>query len=465
MLLDQPILSLHRLLKTKRVSPVELVDECFESIDTHDSHLHAFITQVDRDTLQRQARDVNITSPLSGIPYVLKDAYVTAGLQTTAGSEVLKNYVPPYSATVVNRLAASGALLLGKTSQDAWGHGASTENTDFPPAQNPWDATRVAGGSTGGVAVAVAARMSAFGIGEDTGGSIRNPAGWCGISGLKVTYGRVSRYGAIAYASSLDTMGPMAKSVEDLAVVLQYVAGQDPYDATSSPHPVADYTTQISAGVKGKVIGLPREFLEEGLDPQVRQLILDAAGELAKLGAKIDNSLSLPSLRYGVAVYYLLAPSETSSNLGRYDGVRYGQDRSHFTPETMRRIIMGTYALSAGYYDAYYLKAQKVRTVILQDYRRAFAKCDLILGPISPTPATRFGELIADPTKNMLADYYTCTVNTAGIPALALPCGFTAAGLPVGMQLMGQMFSEKGLLQAGYAYQQVTHHHDRRPPL
>lgn len=465
MLVNNSILSLHQELKTKKISPSELLADCFSAIDEKNPLINAFITQADREILKKQAQTIKITNPLSGIPYVLKDAYLTSGLRTTAGSQMLANYIPQYDATLYTKLKSEGALLLGKTNQDAWGHGASTENTDFGPTKNPWDLSRVAGGSSGGAAAAISSRMSIFAIGEDTGGSIRNPAGWCGISGLKVTYGRVSRYGAIAYASSLDTMGPMAKSVEDLAVILNAIAGSDPKDATSSPHPVPNYLAHINEGIKGKVIGLPKEFFGDGLDPQVKAQVLNAAKTFSRLGAKIDDTVSLPSLPFGVAVYYIIAPSETSSNLGRYDGIRYGTDRTHFTFESMRRIMIGTYALSAGYYDAYYKKALQARTLIIKDYAEAFSHCDLLLGPISPTPATRFGELINDPVKNMLADTYTVTVNTAGIPSLALPCGFTNDKLPIGMQLQGPMFQEELLFQAGFAYQQATKWHEESPSI
>lgn len=465
MLLENTISQLHSQLKTQQISAGDLLKECFNNIDKSDTRLNVFITQADRQKLLEKARKTKIDNLLSGIPYVLKDAYNTQGLLTTAGSNVLKNYIPPYTATLVNKLEKAGSLLLGKTNQDAWGHGASTENTDFGPTLNPWDQTRVAGGSTGGVAAALATRMACYGIGEDTGGSIRNPAGWCGVSGLKVTYGRVSRYGAIAYASSLDTMGPMARSVEDLAAILSTIAGRDPYDATSSPRQVDDYLTRISQGVEGKVIGLPNEYYTDGLDPEVKKLANEAAKTFERLGAKIDNSISLPSLKYGVAVYYILAPSETSSNLARYDGIRYGQDRSNFTLETRRRIMIGTYALSSGYYDAYYKKAQQARTSIIKEFDSAFTECDFLLCPISATPATKLGELITDPVKNMLGDIYTVTTNTAGIPSLAIPCGFTETGLPVGMQLQGPMFSEAELFKAGYAYQQITNWHHAQPDL
>ena len=464
MLIDESIASLASKLRNKDISPVEIAKQCLDQIEKRNPTINAFITKVDSKAVLDQAKKVKLTTPLSGIPYVLKDAYVTKDLRTTAGSNVLSNYIPEYDATVVHKVNSAGAILLGKMNMDAWGHGGSTENTDFGPTKNPWDVTRVPGGSGGGPAAAIAARMCSFAIGEDTGGSIRNPAGWCGITGLKVTYGRVSRYGSIAYASSFDTVGPTAKTAEDCALILQHIAGQDPYDATSSPLPVGDYLSQIKQGVKGKIIGIPKEFMSEGLDPEIKQLVLLAAKQFTDLGAKIEE-VTLPTSEYAISVYYLLAPSETSSNLARYDGIRYGNGRDKFTPETMRRIMIGTYALSAGYYDAYYKKAQQARTLIIKDYEKVFTNCDMILTPVSPTPPTKFGELINNPVKNMLADIYTVTTNTAGIPALALPCGFTKTGFPVGMQLQGPMFSEELLLQTGYAYQQVTDHHVQKPRL
>lgn len=464
MLLDLSISEVAAKYRSGEVLPVDVVKECLANIEKHNPSLNAFITIRDKQELLEEAQKTKFVTLLSGIPYVLKDAYVTKGLRTTAASKVLENYIPDYNATVVDKLKNAGAILIGKTNMDAWGHGGSTENTDFGPTKNPWDPNRVAGGSGGGPAAAIASRMCLFAIGEDTGGSIRNPAGWCGITGLKVTYGRVSRYGSIAYASSFDTVGPTAKTAEDCALILQHIAGQDPYDATSSPLQVGDYTTHIQDGIKGKIIGIPKEFMGKGLNSEVKQLILQAVQKFVGLGAKVEE-VSLPTSKYAVSVYYLLAPSETSSNLARYDGIRYGNGRDKFTPETMRRIMIGSYALSAGYYDAYYKKAQQARTLIIKDYEKIFSKCDLILSPISPTPATKLGELISDPVKNMLADIYTVTTNTAGIPALALPCGFTKTGLPVGMQLQGPMFSEKLLLQAGYAYQQATDWHVRKPQL
>ncbi|KKU95226.1 MAG: Glutamyl-tRNA(Gln) amidotransferase subunit A [Candidatus Gottesmanbacteria bacterium GW2011_GWA1_48_13] len=464
MLVDDTISNLSTRLKKKEISAVDIATECLEQIEKLNPKINAFITQVNPKTVLNHAKKIKLTTSLSGIPYVLKDAYITKDLRTTAGSNVLSNYIPQYDATVVSKVNSAGSILLGKMNMDAWGHGGSTENTDFSPTRNPWDITRVAGGSGGGPAAAIASRMCSFAIGEDSGGSIRNPAGWCGITGLKVTYGRVSRYGSIAYASSFDTVGPTAKTAEDCALILQYIAGLDPYDATSSPLPVGNYLSHLREDIKGKIIGLPKEFMGKGLDSEVKQLVLQAAKKFIDLGAKVEE-VSLPTLEYGISVYYLLAPSETSSNLARYDGIRYGNGRDKFTPETMRRIMIGTYALSAGYYDAYYKKAQQARTLIVKDFEKVFNRCDMILSPVSPTPPTKLGELINDPVKNMLADIYTLTTNTAGIPALALPCGFTKTGLPVGMQLQGPMFSEKLLLQAGYAYQQTTSWHVQKPQL
>lgn len=442
--LDLSIAELASKYRSGEASPIDVVKECLENIDKN-SDLNIFITLRDKEELLDEAKNVKFNTLLSGMPYVLKDAYITKGLRTTSASKVLENYIPDYDATVVKKLREAGAILIGKTNMDAWGHGASSENTDFGPVKNPWDKTRVAGGSSGGAAAAVAARMAMFAIGEDTGGSIRNPAGWCGISGLKVTYGRVSRYGAIAYASSLDTVGPMAKSAQDLAIILEQIAGIDKYDATSSPNIVPNYSNNLDVDIKKIKIGIPFE-----LNVQINE----AVTQLKDLGAEIID-ISLPMLKYAVSIYYLLAPSETSSNLGRYDGIRYGNGRENFTQESMRRILIGTFALSSGYYDAYYKKAQQARTKIIEDYQRAFEKCDVIIMPISPDIAPKFGELINDPIKNMLADMYAVTANISGIPSLALPCGFEN-GMPVGFQIQGPMFSEELLLGIGHQYQKST---------
>lgn len=404
------------------------------------------------------------SGPLSGKTFVLKDSYVTEGIKTTAASKVLENYIPQYSATVYKRLIDAGATLVGKMNMDAWGHGATSENTDFGVVKNPWDLTRVAGGSGGGAAVAVATGCADFAIGEDTGGSIRTPAAWCGITGLKVTYGRVSRYGCIAYASSFDTVGPTARAAKECAQVLQVIAGKDPYDATSSPHPVPNYLESINRPLNDLVIGLPKEIFGEGLDKEIKTAIDQAVEIFKKLGVSV-NEVSMPLLDYGVSAYYIIAPSETSSNLARYDGIRFGNGRSRFTSETKRRIMTGTYTLSAGYYDAYYKKAQQVRTLFIREYQKALSQCNILLMPVTPFPPTRIGEFVDDPVQSYLVDVFTTTQNPVGVPALALPCGFTKSNLPIGMQIVGPMFSEDRLLNIGHQYQRATNWHLQVPKL
>ena len=469
MLLDFTISELAVGLRAKKFSSEEIVRECYDTIEKVQPMLNAFITVVDRETALKEARKKDerlkdAISPLHGLPFILKDSYITKNLITTAASQILKTFVPPYNATIYERLLSAGAILIGKTNMDAWGHGATSENNDFGPVRNPWNVAHVAGGSGGGNAAALAVRMAVFGIGEDTGGSIRNPAAWCNVVGLKVTYGRVSRYGCIAYASSFDTVGPTAKTVEDCAIVLEAIAGKDPNDATSSPDPVGSYAKDIANTVKGSVIGVPKECFTAGLDLEIRDSIQQALKVYESLGVKI-REISMPTLDYGVAVYYLIAPSETSSNLGRYDGIRYGTGRSHFTKETMRRIMVGTYALSAGYYDAYYKKAQQVRTLFIEEYKKAFSQCDAILMPVTPTAATKIGETVSDPIKNMLIDYYTVTHNPVGVPSLAIPAGFSSANLPIGMQIVGKMFDESTLFRLAHSYQQVTEWHKKKPPI
>ncbi len=468
MLLDLTIRELSSGLKSKKFSSEDIVRECFINIERINPSINAFTTLRDKNEVLKEARekDNNHTkdkSILYGLPYVIKDSYNTKNIRTTAASNVLENYIPPYNATVYQKAIDTGAILIGKTNMDAWGHGASSENTDFGAVKNPWDNSRVAGGSSGGNAAAIASGMAVFGIGEDTGGSIRCPSSWCNISGLKVTYGRVSRYGCIAYVSSFDTMGPMAKTVEDCAYILQIIAGYDPYDATSSNVEVPDYQSYLSKSKKDIVLGMPKECFGKGLDKEVKDLVLDASKEFENMGYKLKE-ISMPMLDFGVAVYYLIGTSETSSNLARYDGVRYGQSRDNFTKETMRRIMLGTYALSAGYYDAYYKKAQQGRTLFIKEYNKALSECDAILMPVMPMPATKIGELINDPIKNMLADIYTCQT-PVGVPSLAVPCGFTKGNLPVGFQIIGKMFTEQDLLQIGYTYQQRTEWHKKKPKL
>lgn len=464
-MLNKSISELSKLLKTRQISSVDLVKESYARIESLDPKLHSFITIRDKKDAFNDAENIvidNTSSPLAGIPFSLKDAYVTENVRTTAGNKVLDAFIPPYNATVYTLLKNAGGILVGKNNQDAWGHGGSTENTSYQTAHNPWDLERITGGSSGGSAASIVSGMVSFAIGEDTGGSIRNPSSICNISGLKVTYGRVSRYGAIAYASSLDSVGPMAKSVEDLAIILEAIAGKDPKDATSSQRPVDQYSLHLQTNLKGKKIGLPKEFFVEGLDPQCKEILLKAAKQFEKEGAEIVE-VSIPYLRYGVSIYYLIAMSETSSNLARYDAVRYGDKRELFSPETMRRIMIGTYALSAGYADELYKKAQKARTVLIQEFDQAFEKCDVLLSPVIPGKIRKIGELINDPVQNLLEDLYTVPINLVGLPSLAIPAGFTSDDLPIGMQLIGKKFAEQEILQFGHVYQQMTDWHIREP--
>ncbi|EKD80302.1 MAG: hypothetical protein ACD_40C00145G0007 [uncultured bacterium] len=442
-----------------------LIEQCYDRIAKYERDLNAFITLRDKKTVLAELTQAQqSSSPLSGLPYLLKDAYVTSGIQTTAGSNILKGFIPTYDATVYSKLKKAGAILLGKMNMDAWGHGSSTENTDFGATHNPWDLTRVAGGSGGGPGAAISAGFASFAIGEDTGGSIRNPAAWTNTTALKVTYGRVSRYGAIPYVSSFDTVGPVTKTVEECAVILREIAGVDPYDGTSSPEPVPDYVKGLEQSLRGLTLGIPTEMYGPGLDPETKISIMTASKEFEKLGVKIIE-VSLPIAEIGLAAYYLMAPSETSSNLGRYDGIRYGQGRDNFTDETIRRILIGTYALSAGYYDAYYRQAQKVRTLLIQAYAKVLQQCDAIIMPVNPTLPPKIGELMSDPLTLYLADIYTTSINPVGVPSLALPAGFSKSGLPIGMQLVGDKFSEPLLLSLGHQYQQVTDWHTRSPEL
>lgn len=463
MLLEKTIKELLDGYRKKEFSVQDVIEECYANIEKHGQAVNASITLLDKQTVLEKAKSVDFSKPLAGIPFVLKDSYVTQGIKTTCASKVLGDFIPPYSATVYQKLIEAGALLLGKMNMDAWGHGGSSENTDFGRVANPWNLERVAGGSGGGPATAIASRFCAFAIGEDTGGSIRNPAAWNNITGLKVTYGRVSRYGCIAYASSFDTVGPTAKTAEDCALVLKVIAGKDPFDATSSPEKVPDYEKSLDGDPKKITLGFPKEFFSsKGLDPENKESIMAAFQELKKLGYQ-TKEVSLNIMDYVVPVAYIIAPSETSSNLGRYDGIRYGNPRENFTSETKRRIMVGTYALSAGYYDAYYKKAEQVRTIFIQEYNKAFEQCDALFMPVNPIQPPKFGELINDPIANYLADIYTYSQNPVGVPGLALPCGFTKLGLPVGFQLVGKMFSEDLLLQVGRQYQKVTDWHKEKP--
>ena len=469
MLVDLSIQELAQGLRKNTFTIKDLVEECFLQIEKHNPSLNALISVRDKTLVLNEAEEKQkllrpASSVLYGLPYILKDSYNTVGIRTTAASNILKNFNSVYNATVHQRLQDAGAILIGKANMDAWGHGATNENSDFGPVKNPYDLSRVAGGSGGGVAAAIATRMAVFGIGEDTGGSIRNPAAWNNITALKVTYGRVSRYGCIAYASSFDTVGPTAKTVEECTHILEVIAGKDQRDATSSPHSVPKYSQKLNTSIKGKVIGIPKELIGQGLDPEIKENLIRATKEFSKLGV-IIKEVSMPMIAYGISVYYLIAPSETSSNLARYDGIRYGKGRKYFNQETTRRIMIGTYALSAGYYDAYYKKAQQARTLFIKEYDKAFSECDALLMPVTPTPPTKIGEAINDPVQNMLLDVYTVTQNPVGVPSLAIPSGFTKNHLPIGMQIVGKMFSEDLLLNIGYAYQQVTDWHKRKPAI
>lgn len=478
------IQQLRKKLIDGEVTSVELTRACLERIKATDDRINAFITLCEEQALaaaeEADKRLAAGTAPaLTGIPVAVKDIFNTLDVKTTCGSRILANYVSPYDATAVSKLREQGAVIVGKLNMDEFAMGSSNENSVAGAVRNPWDEERVPGGSSGGSAAAVAARQVVATLGTDTGGSIRQPASHCGVVGLKPTYGRVSRYGVIAYASSLDQVGPIARNVEDCATLLGAVAGYDPADSTSVDQPVPDYLEHLKAGVNGKKIGLPKEYFVEGLDPDVK-LAIDAAIETYRsLGAEIVE-VSLPHTDYAVACYYLIATAEASSNLARYDGVRFGVRRdegegligmyqktraSGFGDEVKRRIMLGTYALSSGYYDAYYLKAQKVRTLIRQDFLNAFKEVDLLLTPVAPTPAFKLGEMVDDPLQMYLSDIFTIPVNLAGTCAMSLPCGFNRQGLPIGLQLIGQPFAEAELLQAAYAFEQATEAGERAPQL
>jgi len=480
-------LTIHQLqesLQQRKTSATEVTRAYLDRIAASDAGLNNFITVCSETALDdAAAADARLAAgdgeALTGIPLALKDIFLTAGVRTTCASKILDNFLPPYDGTPVARLRRQGTVLLGKLNMDEFAMGSSNENSAFGPARNPWDPQSVPGGSSGGSASAVAARQAVATLGTDTGGSIRQPAAHCGVVGLKPTYGRVSRYGVVAFASSLDQVGPIARNVEDCALLLQAVAGHDPLDSTSVDTPVPDYRATLREGVKGLKIGLPREYFIDGLDPEVRGAVETAVAVYRDLGADIVE-VSLPHTDYAVASYYLIADAEASSNLARYDGVRFGRRKdpggglagmyeasraAGFGTEVKRRIMLGTYALSSGYYDAYYLKAQKVRTLIRQDFLDAFAKVDALLTPVAPTAAFRIGEKTDDPLQMYLSDIFTSPVNLAGTCGMSLPCGVTGSGLPIGLQLVGRPFDEATLLRAGYAFEQATEWHKRAPNL
>ncbi len=497
MLSELTITEAHAQLKSRKISCTELVRACLDRIENIDGKIHAVVYNNGEQAL-KSAQEIDkhgvFDHPLTGIPYLAKDVFCEKGVPTTACSNILrgglpaeasrseakagKTYRPPYDSTTTKRLKSVGAISLGKSNTDEFTMGASTETSCYGPTRNPWDTTRVAGGSSGGSAAAVSADECLFALGTDTGGSIRQPAGFCGCTGLKVTYGRTSRYGVMSMASSLDSIGALSKCVEDSAIILKTIAGKDAFDATTGEEPVPDYSRALTGNVRGLRIGLPREYFIEGMNQEVEKAVRTAAKVFEQLGATVRD-ISLPHTKYGVATYYVLCPSEVSSNMARYDGIRFGHSvngvknlteyyervRSEgFGTEVKRRIMVGTFALSAGYYDAYYRKAQKVRTLVKQDFERAFQEVDVLLSPISPTPAFPVGAHTNDPVAMYLEDVFTVLANLAGIPGLSLPCGFAEAKpspgpsspLPIGLQIMGPQWGEELLLRAGHAYEKAT---------
>ena len=460
-------------LARREFSALELTRACLEQIKLVDPKINAFITVCAREALeQAAAADRRLAAgdapALCGIPLAIKDIYATRGVRTTCASKMLENFVPPFDATVIARLREAGAVFIGKANMDEFAMGSSTENSAFGVTRNPHNVERVPGGSSGGSAAAVAADECLGALGTDTVGSIRLPAAFCGVAGIKPTYSRVSRYGVIAYASSLDQVGPFAKTVRDAAILLRTLAGHDPHDSTCSARPVPDYESALTGDVRGMRIGVPKEYFVAGMEPQVETAIRDALASYERLGAKLVE-ISLPHTEYAIAAYYIVATAEASANLARYDGIRYGlrvdadntgelYNRTRaagFGAEVKRRIMLGTFVLSAGYYDAYYLKGQKVRTLIRGDFDRAFERCDVIATPVAPTTAFKIGEKMADPLQMYLSDIFTISVNLAGLPGLSIPCGFDRDGLPIGLQLIGEPFAEETILRAGDAFERT----------
>ncbi|MGB9839263.1 Asp-tRNA(Asn)/Glu-tRNA(Gln) amidotransferase subunit GatA [Thermovenabulum sp.] len=471
----------HQLLKKGEISSKELTLSVIERIQKVEDKVRAYVTINEEEALKNSEEIDNtkdFSTPLSGIPVAIKDNICTYNLRTTCSSKILENFIPPYDATVIKKLKTNNAVIIGKTNMDEFAMGSSTENSAFFPTRNPWDQTRVPGGSSGGSAAAVAADECIYALGSDTGGSIRQPANYCGVVGLKPTYGRVSRYGLVAYASSLDQIGPITKDVTDCAIVLNSICGWDEKDSTSADVPFGDYTKYLVEDVRGLKIGIPKEYMGEGIDEDVKSVVYSTAKLLEKLGA-VCEEISLPHTEYALWAYYIIAPAEASSNLARYDGIRYGvraknyedlidlykKTRSEgFGAEVKRRIMLGTYALSAGYYDAYYLKAQKVRTLVKRDFDKAFEKYDLILSPVAPSTAFKIGEMVDDPLKMYMSDVCTIPVNMAGLPAISIPVSFSN-GLPVGIQLIGKAFDEGTLLKVSYTLEKAVNLEKRKPQL
>lgn len=474
-----------RLIREKKVTAQEVIQDVFEQIDKVDDLIKAFLV-LTREEALKQAKEIDIKvkngeklPPLAGVAVAIKDIIATQGTETTCGSKILKGFIPPYNATVINKLKKAGAIVIGKTNMDEFAMGSSTENSAFFPTHNPWDLKRVPGGSSGGSTAAVAADETVIALGTDTGGSVRQPASLCGMVGLKPTYGRVSRYGLVAYASSLDQIGPITKDVIDCALLMKVISGHDNMDSTSVNLEVPDYLKSCQAGIKDLKIGVPKEYFIEGIDPEVKDALDKALKIFEKLGAKIEET-SLPHTEYSLPTYYLIATAEASSNLARYDGVQYGyrvegyedlssmyqKTRSEgFGSEVKRRIMLGTYALSSGYYDAYYLKAQKVRTLIKEDFDKAFRKYDILITPTSPTPAFKLKEKVLDSLTMYLSDIYTITINLAGIPAISLNCGYSKGNLPIGLQIIGKHFSEGTILRAAYNFEQNNDVEKKKPEI
>lgn len=471
-------IALLAMLNAGRINSVEILDDVFARIDAVESKVKAFASLADRKTLRQKARSSK-AGALRSIPIALKDNLCERGCPATCSSKILKGFMPPYSATVVEKLEDAGAISIGKANMDEFAFGSSCETSCYGPTKNPWDLERIPGGSSGGSAASVAADEAIMALGSDTGGSIRQPAALCGVVGLKPTYGRVSRYGLIAFASSLDQIGPITKDVADCAALLKAIAGHDEKDSTSVDMPVPDYADFLDADIGGLTAGVPKEYFVEGMDAEVGEAVRRSVDLFKKLGVKIID-ISLPHTKYAVSTYYIIAPAEASSNLARFDGVQYGHrsagsknivdmymnTRSEgFGDEAKRRLMLGTYVLSSGYYDAYYLKALKVRTKIKEDFDKAFAVCDFILTPTSPTAAFKAGEKLDDPLSMYLSDIYTIPANLAGIPAMSIPCGFTQRGLPVGLQIFAKAFCEEVIFKAAHAFERNTDFHKRKPAL
>jgi aspartyl-tRNA(Asn)/glutamyl-tRNA(Gln) amidotransferase subunit A len=476
----------HDKLRSKEISAEDLVKASVARIEAVNGTVNA-VVHPNFDRALEEAKNIDkkgdFNHPLAGIPYLAKDVFCEEGVPTTACSNILRNdgkdYTPPFNSTTTNRLKVVGAISLGKVNTDEFTMGASTETSCCGPTRNPWDTTRVAGGSSGGSAAAVAADMGIFALGTDTGGSIRQPAGFCGCTGMRTTYGRTSRFGVMSMASSLDTIGPFAKNVEDLSIILQTIAGKDPLDGTTGDVAVPDYRAALTGDVKGLKIGLPAEYFIDGMHPDVESSVREAAKVLESQGAELVE-ISLPHTKYAIATYYVITPCEVSSNMARYDGIRYGHSveapkdlidyyfkvrSSGFGDEVKRRIMIGTYALSAGYYDAYYRQAQKVRTILKQEFDEAFRKVDVILSPTSPTPAFKVGAHADDPVAMYLEDVFLCAQPMAGIPCMSIPCGFSSDNLPIGLQLMGKQWDEATVLRTGHAYEKATDWHTQKPLL